>query len=502
MSSITESLKKALFNKPKKEELSSEPDVDKVEIHVEDNIPTGFFDSYDTTYYGNMSKDTYIQEQTRLIKTYRKLSNQPEVANAVSIIVDEAIFSPGSDEIIELDFKGDTSDSLKKKLIQELKNINNQINLDKNIYALFNRFYIDGQLILHTPFVDKDLKKGVKDIKVLSPLNFGFNRDKDVWEYVETVNIGGYTNTTSTKGGDISFDRDEIIRVDSGIYSDNLILGNLNESILPSNILKSLEDALVPMRFTRSVSRRLFNVNVGRLNGNKAQEAMNKIKESFKYKKFYNLETGTISNQQHISSLVEDYWMPNQGGERGLQVDTIDETGNLGELGDILHIKRKLYTSLKVPTNRINDEGSNSEFDFTGSSIDREELKFFNFISRLRNQFLELFYELLKRNSVAKGICTQKEWEDTIVKDTKIKFVSENKFFERMEREKLQESLNLFRDIEDMAGKYFSYEYIFKDVLGMSDDGIEKLQEQIKKEKEDDFYKQFYSSSEDGDEWK
>jgi hypothetical protein len=58
--------------------------------------------------------------------------------------------------------------------------------------------------------------------------------------------------------------------------------------------------------------------------------------------KFYNLETGTIANQQHIASLVEDYWMPSQGGQRGTTIDTIDETGNLGELGDIIHIK-KIY---------------------------------------------------------------------------------------------------------------------------------------------------------------
>jgi len=495
MSYIMEALKKPLFAKQKKEILTSNPDMDKVEVHIEDGIPTGFFDTYDYNFVGNMSKETYIQEQSNLIKTYRKLSIQPEVSNAINIIVDEAIFSPGSDEIIELDFKSDTSDNLKNKLIQELKNLTHQINLDRNIYSLFNRFYIDGQLILHTPFLDEDSKKGVRDIKVLSPINFGFNRDKGRWEYVD-VGTAGYQGSASM-GGDITFDREEIIRIDSGIYSDNLILGNLNESILPANMLKSLEDALVPMRFSRSVSRRLFNVDMGRLTGVKADQAMNKIKESFKYKKFYNLETGTIANQQHIASLVEDYWMPSQGGQRGTTIDTIDETGNLGELGDIIHIKKKLYTSLKIPSSRITDEESGAEFDFTGSSVNREELRFFNFISRLRNQFLDLFYELLKRNSIAKGICTEKEWDDTIIKNMKIRFVSENKFFEKMERDKLQESLSIFRDMEELAGRYFSYEFIFKEVFGMSDDGIKKLQEQIDIEKKDPFYSKFYKSDED-----
>jgi len=266
-------------------------------------------------------------------------------------------------------------------------------------------------------------------------------------------------------------------------------------------MLNTLEDMLIPMRFTRSVSRRVFNVDVSNLNNKKAEEVMNKNQAKFKYKKFYDLNTGTISNQQHISSLTEDYWFPNRGGEKGTTVDTIDETGNLGELGDILYFKRKLYTSLKVPTNRINDEQpGDGSFDYDTTSIDREELKFFNFVSRLRQQFLELFYELLRRVVIIKGIATDEEWNE-LIPEMKIKFVSENKFFEKMEREHLDQSLSLFSSIEDLIGKYFSYEYVFKNVLKMSDDEIKIMTEQIESEKTNPLYKSFYSDSEDDKNW-
>lgn len=498
---LLEVLEKPFLSRPEEDvELSSTPREDKVLQSLEDVIPVGFFDNGDSNFYGGNvgKKQKTVQEQNKLIETYRRIASQPEVSDAVNEIIDEAIFSPGSNDIIEMDFDGEIPDSLKDKIIQELKDISNQINLDKNIYSMFSTFYIDGQLNLHCAYNPDDMGGGIQKVRILSPMGLQFNFTKDKWEYVDPGMgdnfYGGQANKTKQQ-----FDREEIIRVDSGIYAENLILSNLQQAIKPANMLSTLEDMLIPMRFTRSVSRRVFNVDVSKLNNKKAEEVMIKNQAKFKYKKFYDLETGTISNQQHITSLTEDYWFPNRGGEKGTTVDTIDETGNLGEISDILYFKRKLYTALKVPTNRLNDEGpSDGDFDYDTTSINREEIKFFNFISRLRNQFLEIFYELLKRNIIAKGIATEDEWED-LLQSMSIKFASENKFFEKMDRERIVESLNLFKDIEELIGKYFSYEYVYKKVLKFSDDEIMEMAEQLEKEKTDPLYARFYAQNDEGD---
>ena len=96
------------------------------------------------------------------------------------------------------------------------------------------------------------------------------------------------------------------------------------------------------MRFSRSISRRVFNVDIGDLPDKRAREVMQNIQKEFKYKKFYNNETGEVTNQQHITSMVEDYWFANRSGGRGTTVETLDETGNLGEIDDILYFARKL----------------------------------------------------------------------------------------------------------------------------------------------------------------
>ena len=478
--------------------LSSTPDMENIEQSLEDVVPTGFFDTGDTNIYSGQGskKQKQTQLQNELISSYRRIAGTAEVADAVNEIVDEAIFSPGADDIINMDFQKEIPQEVKDKFAEELKEITQRVRLDKNIYSMFLQFYVDGQLNVHCAYDEADMGGGIRKLSILVPFGLGFNYTKDRWEYTDLSHSQNQFAAV-TKNAAKFFDREEIIRIDSGIYSDNVILGNLHAAIKPANMLNTLEDMLIPMRFTRSVSRRVFNVDVSNLNNKKAEEVMKKNQAKFKYKKFYDLNSGTISNQQHISSLTEDYWFPNRGGEKGTTVDTIDETGNLGELGDILYFKRKLYSTLKVPTNRINDEGpGDGEFDFDTTSINREELKFFNFISRLRNQFLELFYELLRRQVIAKGIATDEEWME-LLPNMKIKFVSENKFFQKMEREHITESLNLYNDIEEMIGKYFSYTYVFKKVLRMSDEEITDMADEIDSEKTNPLYARFYNS--DGD---
>lgn len=501
---LLEMLEKPFLVVPEENEyLSSNPDPEQIEHSLEDIIPVGFLDTGDTSFYSGQGskKQKQTQMQNELIKTYRKIASSAEVADAINEIVDEAIFSPGSTDILNMDFEKEIPQEVKDKFAEELKDISNRVRLPKNIYSMFLSFYIDGQLNIHCAYDEADLGGGIKKLSILTPFGLNFNYTKNQWEYTDLSHANNQFASDIHKKTKF-FDREEVIRIDSGIYSDNLILSNLHTAIKPANMLQTLEDMLIPMRFTRSVSRRVFNVDVSNLNNKKAEEVMKKNQAKFKYKKFYDLEQGTISNQQHVSSLTEDYWFPNRGGEKGTTVDTIDETGNLGELGDVLYFKRKLYTTLKVPVGRMTDEGQGeTEFSFDESSINREELKFFNFISRLRNQFLELFYELLKRQVITKGIATEEEWEE-LIPNMKIKFISENKFFEKMEREALTESLNLYNDIEELIGKYFSYEYVFKNVLKMSDEDITDMSEQIEKEQKDPLYARFYADGDDdGDGW-
>ena len=205
------------------------------------------------------------------------------------------------------------------------------------------------------------------------------------------------------------YSQEEIIRLDFGLYDEFICLSYLEYALKTANILKSLEDLLLPLRFSRSVSRRVFNVDIGDLPNKRAEEYMKKLQEKFKYKKFYNNETGEISNQQHITSMVEDYWFAKRSSGKGTEVSTIDETGNLGELRDIIYFNKKLYRALNIPTSKLDiDPDANHIFSIDATETTQEDVKFMTFISRIRKVYTQIFIELLRRQSISTKVLTDK----------------------------------------------------------------------------------------------
>ena len=482
---------------------SSTPDPRRVDsFDLDDRSPLGFFDGYadgfadNFNYFGDQSTlDRTLNIQKNWLANYRRIQRIPEVATAIGEIVDEALFNQKGSEPFTLELNADVPKNIEDKIREEFEDILVKMNIKRNLYYLFEKFYVDGQLVLHLAYNIKggQQKQGIQRIKVLNPANLFFDAKNNKWRYKDILD-GTDSDILFSAFSDYrdkydqEFDLEEIIRIDSGIYEGRVILSDLHCAVKVANNLQTLEEMLVPMRFSRSVSRRVFNVDVANMNSKKAEEYLKNIQTKFKYKKFYDLESGQISNQQHVASLTEDYWFPNRGGVKGTTVDTIDETGNLGETGDIDYFRKKLYTALKVPLGRLGIDDK-AEFDFTATNVSREELKFFNFVCRKRQQFSDLFVQLLRRQLISKKILTDKEFDD-LKHDFKIIWVSENKFYERMNDEQLQQSIAMFRDYEELANKgWVSKEFLYKRVLKMSQEEIEEMQEQIKSEKSHKLYK-------------
>lgn len=460
----------------------------------------GFFDNEDdqtNSLFRKSKRAGVLFQQADLINMYRRISNSSEGRQAIDEIINEAIFSPGATDVLKIEVDDSKlTEKTCQTIIENFNEIQDIFEVDLNIAYLFERWYVDGQLVTNIVYDNKDLSKGIIGFNILDPRFFMYDRKDQIWMYAEEV-----TNTLTGRK-ELAFNKisrkfvpEEIVYISSDIIEDaqvdfnneglKLVKSHVHQAIKPHNQLTTLEDMLIPMRFSRSVSRRVFNVDVGDLPPTKAEAALTKIKDKFKYKKFYDVEQGTISNQMHIASLVEDYWFQNRAGSKGTTVETLDESGNLGEIGDILYFRKKLYTSLKVPLSRMTDSdgaGSN-DFDYSATQISREEIKFYAFIQRLRKQFLRLFKETLKRHMLYKGvIASESEWNN-IRKYIDIKFYKENVFLETMEAELLDKRLAIYSNIEGLIGKEFSKGWVRSNVLKLSDEEIETMQKEIDEER-------------------
>ena len=186
--------------------------------------------------------------------------------------------------------------------------------------------------------------------------------------------------------------------------------------------------------------------------------------------------------------MLEDYWLPRREGSNGTEITTLPGGQNLGEMDDVQYFRRKLYESLNVPVSRLESDG---QFNLGRSSeITRDELKFSKFVSRLRNRFSELFYVLLEKQLILKGVISKSEWK-LIKPQIKFDFIEDNHFTELKNSEVLRERLSLLQDVDQFAGKYYSEAWIRKNVLLQSEEEVEEINSQIEDEDtgedEDDF---------------
>ena len=180
--------------------------------------------------------------------------------------------------------------------------------------------------------------------------------------------------------------------------------------------------------------------------------------------------------------MLEDFWLPRREGGRGTEITTLPGGQNLGEITDIKYFQDKLYRALNVPVSRIGGDGG---FNLGRSSeILRDEIKFSKFVGRLRKRFSNMFSDMLKTQLILKNIITPEDW-DVMSDHIQYDFLYDNHFAELKEAELLTERLNLVATAEPYVGRYYSQDYVRRNVLRQTDAEILEQDKIIEQEIKD-----------------
>jgi Bacteriophage T4-like portal protein (Gp20) len=441
--------------------------------------------------YGAMMRD-----ETQSIIQYRNMSVYPELDNAIDEIVNASIV-PGTDhKPVKLDLSNcPVSDNIKTKIYKEFETILHLLDFNHKSYEIFRRWYIDSK-IYYNIVINKDLpSEGIQDIIPIDPLkikkvrkvnkehNKGNSNQvlqvvKDIEEYYV------YTNTdkesyvmTGPQGLHLSLD--SVVYVPSGLVDLNSkrVLGYLHKAIRPLNMLRQMEDALLVYRIARAPERRVFYVDVGQLPKQKAEQYMRDMMSRFRTKLTYNQDTGEVRDERKYLSVLEDYWLPRREGSRGTEITTLPGAQSLSQIEDAEYFKKKLYGSLNVPLSRLQPETNGFNMG-RSTEITREEIKFYKFIDRLRYQFSRLFLDALRVQLLLKGVMTDEDWIH-LRSDIKFVFNTDNYFWDLKESEILAERLKMLGYVEPYIGKYFSTEYVKKNILKYPPEDLQELEKQM-----------------------
>jgi hypothetical protein len=436
-----------------------------------------------------------------LIKKYREIALHPECDNAIDDIINESIssdldFAPVNIELSNLE----VGDKIKKQVREEFRLILKLLDFDKKCHNIFRRWYIDGRMHYHKMIDFENPKEGIKELRYIDALKIKKVREvvkkketlADVergpagekFDYGEVLEYYMYFphGYKSSQAKGLKIANDAICAVSSGLmdHNRNSVLSFLHKAIKSVNQLRMIEDSLVIYRMSRAPERRIFYIDVGNLPKMKAEQYLKEVMNRYRNKLVYDSATGEVRDDRKHMSMLEDFWLPRREGGRGTEITTLPGGQNLGELEDVKYFQKKLYKSLNIPLSRLEQESS-----FTigrSNEITRDELKFAKFVGRLRKKFSELFHDLLKTQLVLKGIMTLDDWEE-LKENIQYDFIFDNHFTELKDNELLTERLNTVGLIEPYLGKYFSAEYVRKQVLHFTDEEIEELDIQIEKEK-------------------
>ena len=257
---------------------------------------------------------------------------------------------------------------------------------------------------------------------------------------------------------------------------NRIVLSHLHKAIKPLNQLRILEDASVIYRISRAPERRIFYIDVGNLPKMKAEQYLRDMMTKHKNRLVYNASTGEIRDDRKFMTMLEDYWLPRREGGRGTEITTLPGGQNLGEMEDVAYFQKKLYRSLNVPVSRLEPE---TGFSLGRSAeISRDELKFQKFISRARMRFSQLFEKIMEKQLVLKQIMTLEEYNE--IKDhIRYDFMEDNHFTELKENEILNERINALNAVDAYMGRYFSQKWARKNILRMTDEEIELMDQEI-----------------------
>jgi hypothetical protein len=495
--------------------------------------------------YGtNVGANIGIIQHDLLIRRWRAFSNQPEAAQCLDEILNEAI-NPGDDgewykiDLSKVEEKYETNSS--QPLIEDIRDSHEKfkmlLNFDENIDNLFLQFMIDGQINCEAiyPKSQKEMiEKGIVDAQIISPIGLrrikirnpqirdeatfiennreylnasdaeaiykeiekdesGYDEDREYVFYYydkssnQTEQDFGY-NSHSEDDDTIIFDDEQIISANSGKWDSaaKIYLSPIQRAIRSLNHIQLIEDSIVIFAITKANQKRMFKVNTGGMNRKTSDQYVEMLKNKYSQKKFYNSSTGEISDRKVTQTINEDFWVSVKDGQASLEVVNVEGVANASfeTMEELNYFRRKARESFGIPITRLNSESNTTYlgYDSGAATINRDEEKFSKQVHKYLIRLMELEYEFIRRDLVAKRIIGTDDWY-YIKQMIRFVFTNENNYVKIKKLMLLEQQLTLLERIDPWREKgYYSKKYIERELLGRTEEEIEKMRDEIEEE--------------------
>ena len=237
--------------------------------------------------------------------------------------------------------------------------------------------------------------------------------------------------------------------------------------------------------------RMKMTVPIGSRSPQKSMQTLGELMSIYKEDIRFNDESGelTVDGRPKIQ-FYKNYLMPS--GVNGTPtIEPINNAGpNLNDPQPLAYFYDKLVQESKVPFSRFQgpDGGSIGNYSNGAEGLDKEEIRFGKFISRLRSIFQDISIKPLWIQMCKDFPELEKDY--LFKSQLGLKFVSDNPFRVNQEIEtmlKKKEQIDGMYGLTDDTGEpFFSLAYLIESHLGMNADDIKANKEAVEKRKEEE----------------
>jgi len=419
----------------------------------------------------------------------RKFALNPEIEYILDTVCDESITFDSYNFFAYPAFLNLTNvkEKVKERIDENYKKLYEMLGFTDDISAwqYFKQLLIDGFLSFEIVYDDKG--KNIIGFKELDATT--------LMPSVEKQPDGSFLSVWYQYPQDINRRR---MLYDSQIIYISYAKGNsvsrvsyTERLIRPYNILRIIEYTRVIWSVMNASFRMKMTVPIGSRSPQKAMQTLGELMSIYKEDIKFNDESGelTVDGRPKIQ-FYKNYLMPS--GVNGTPtIEPLTSTGpNLNDPAPLAYFFDKLAQESKIPFSRFQgpDGGSIGNYSNGAEGLDKEEIRFAKFITRLRSIFQDIMIKPLWIQTVKDFPELERDY--LFKSQLGLTFVSDNPFRINQEVEtmlKKKEQIDSMYSLTDDTGNpFFSLAYLIESHLGMTQDDIKANKEAVKKRKEEE----------------
>lgn len=433
--------------------------------NVESNSGVGFnyggfniFQGDGTT--GSTTRHRGLRTRQQLYETYVKMDTNGIIHRALEIVSDEASQKNDDEEVISINTNNLKISDILNKLFFDKLDINSELwSIILETIKMGDNFY---KIV---PTVKNNVASGIKLLKYLDPSKVEISYKEGRVEYYSYSE----DNMTSNKKTQVVAQRYfpwQIVhfKIDNKQdipYGRSLLFPGIRSY----ERLTATEDIFLTYSISRAPSRRIFKIDVGQLSPIEAENAVRKLRDSYRAKSVLD-EEGNITKLSNIMSITSDLFVPTRDGQAGTNIEILNGDMNMNSnMGFLDGFKKDLIRSFNIPPEYMGETGESGD---KSASLSQRDVKFARFVERIQSQISRGLYKIAILELVFNGF-TKNE-----LKDFKIILTPPSTIKEVSDISVMNSRIDL---VNAMANtNMFPKSYLLKKILKLSDREISQLQ--------------------------